>query len=215
MARAGAGPCVRASLPLHAPQQNASPHRSPLLVLPAQACPPPLPTSHLSPASPRSPKTEEGIKGGVVLLRLAPPEGGMRPLTLEVTYEDREGKSFRWVRYGAGSKHGDPLSPAWCTRCPHGSGHWHAAIEFSRGTLRCSTGPSSSPALLHSAQHTLPIALMCSSKRAVDISPEVATSTNGGALYQSSGVRKVSRVGWGGVGGVGGGGSAPREGELV
>ena len=44
-----------------------------------------------------SPKTEEGIKGGVVLLRMRPPSGGAgsMPLQLSVTYTDREGKQFR------------------------------------------------------------------------------------------------------------------------
>ena len=44
-----------------------------------------------------SPKTEEGIKGGVVLLRLRPPANGANtPLRLAVTYADREGRQFRW-----------------------------------------------------------------------------------------------------------------------
>jgi Ca-activated chloride channel family protein len=44
-----------------------------------------------------SPKTEEGIKGGVVLLRMRPPTAGANstPLQLSVTYTDREGKQFR------------------------------------------------------------------------------------------------------------------------
>ncbi|GAB4821981.1 hypothetical protein N2152v2_009027 [Parachlorella kessleri] len=41
-----------------------------------------------------SPKTDEGIKGGVVLLRLQPPAGGANtPLKLTVTYTDRSGKA--------------------------------------------------------------------------------------------------------------------------
>ena len=40
-----------------------------------------------------SPKTEEGVKGGVVLLRLAPPAAGANaPLQLAVTYSDRGGR---------------------------------------------------------------------------------------------------------------------------
>ena len=42
-----------------------------------------------------SPKTEEGVKGGVVLLRMLPPEGGEAPLGLEVSYVNREGDKFR------------------------------------------------------------------------------------------------------------------------
>ncbi len=49
-----------------------------------------------------SPKTEEGIKGGVVLLRMRPPTTGNRPLQLTVTYTDREGKQFRWAERRAG-----------------------------------------------------------------------------------------------------------------
>jgi hypothetical protein len=47
-----------------------------------------------------SPKTEEGIKGGVVLLRMRPPVAGANstPLQLSVTYTDREGKQFRCGR---------------------------------------------------------------------------------------------------------------------
>ncbi|PRW59844.1 transcription elongation factor SPT5-like protein 1 [Chlorella sorokiniana] len=46
-----------------------------------------------------SPKTEQGIKGGVVLLRLRPPaKGANTPLRLAVTYSDREGKQFRSER---------------------------------------------------------------------------------------------------------------------
>ena len=45
-----------------------------------------------------SPKTEQGIKGGVVLLRMAPPPAGAHvPLQLAVTYTDRAGKGFRWA----------------------------------------------------------------------------------------------------------------------
>ena len=44
-----------------------------------------------------SPKTEQGIKGGVVLLRLNPPNNGANvPLRLAVSYVDREGRQFRW-----------------------------------------------------------------------------------------------------------------------
>ena len=43
-----------------------------------------------------SPKTDEGIKGGVVLMRLAPPAGGANtPLRLAVSYTDRKGQRFR------------------------------------------------------------------------------------------------------------------------
>ena len=42
-----------------------------------------------------SPKTEEGVKGGVVLLRLAPPPSGSNtPLQLAVTYSDRSGQRY-------------------------------------------------------------------------------------------------------------------------
>jgi hypothetical protein len=49
-----------------------------------------------------SPKTEEGIKGGVVLLRMRPPAAGANstPLQLSVTYTDREGKQFRCGQSG-------------------------------------------------------------------------------------------------------------------
>jgi len=51
-----------------------------------------------------SPKTEEGIKGGVVLLRLRPPNGLSKdaapPLRLAVTYSDREGKQFKCAGWG-------------------------------------------------------------------------------------------------------------------
>ena len=53
-----------------------------------------------------SPKTEEGIKGGVVLLRMRPPAAGASstPLQLSVTYTDRGGKQFRCgSRGGAGA----------------------------------------------------------------------------------------------------------------
>lgn len=52
----------------------------------------PLQVSTLFP----SPKTEEGIKGGVVLLRMRPPTAGNTPLQLTISYTDREGKQFRW-----------------------------------------------------------------------------------------------------------------------
>ncbi len=40
-----------------------------------------------------SSKTEEGVKGGVVLLRMRPPTGGANtPLLLTVTYKDRTGQ---------------------------------------------------------------------------------------------------------------------------
>jgi Ca-activated chloride channel family protein len=42
-----------------------------------------------------APKTEEGIKGGVVLLRMRPPTAGNAPLQLTVTYTDRAGQTFR------------------------------------------------------------------------------------------------------------------------
>jgi hypothetical protein len=42
-----------------------------------------------------SPKTEEGIKGGVVLLRMQPPNTANAPLRLTVTYTDRAGKTYR------------------------------------------------------------------------------------------------------------------------
>ncbi|KAL4458688.1 hypothetical protein ABPG75_013553 [Micractinium tetrahymenae] len=45
-----------------------------------------------------SPKTEQGIKGGVVLLRMAPPQGGSRPLQLAVGYTDREGRQYSTKR---------------------------------------------------------------------------------------------------------------------
>ncbi|KAL4859210.1 Sister chromatid cohesion protein PDS5 B-B [Chlorella vulgaris] len=41
-----------------------------------------------------APKTEEGIKGGVVLLRMRPPTAGNAPLQLTVTYTDRAGQTF-------------------------------------------------------------------------------------------------------------------------
>lgn len=42
-----------------------------------------------------SPKTEQGIKGGVMLLRVAPPTGGLNavPLVLDVSYTDRSGNT--------------------------------------------------------------------------------------------------------------------------
>ena len=70
----------------------------------AQRTPTPLPPApthtHHNPAQVHtlfpSPKTEQGIKGGVVLLRLRPPANGANtPLRLAVTYADREGKQFR------------------------------------------------------------------------------------------------------------------------
>lgn len=68
----------------------ALPHPSPL---PSSAALP-LPQIHtLFP----SPKTEEGIKGGVVLLRMRPPLGGNRPLQLAVNYADRVGKRYTCV----------------------------------------------------------------------------------------------------------------------
>ena len=42
-----------------------------------------------------SPKTDQGIKGGVVLLRMKPPAAGNAPLQLTVTYTDRQGKQYR------------------------------------------------------------------------------------------------------------------------
>lgn len=42
-----------------------------------------------------SPKTEEGIKGGVVLLRMQLPGIIRTPLRLTVTYYDRTGKTHR------------------------------------------------------------------------------------------------------------------------
>lgn len=49
-----------------------------------------------------SPKTEEGIKGGVVLLRMQPPPGRTlataQPLKLSARYTDRSGKKFDTVR---------------------------------------------------------------------------------------------------------------------
>lgn len=38
-----------------------------------------------------SPETQEGVKGGVVLLRLQPPAAADTPLTLSVSWEDRAG----------------------------------------------------------------------------------------------------------------------------
>ncbi|KAL4420138.1 hypothetical protein ABPG77_010354 [Micractinium sp. CCAP 211/92] len=43
-------------------------------------------------------KTEQGIKGGVVLLRMSPPQGGSRPLLLAVGYTDREGQQYSTKR---------------------------------------------------------------------------------------------------------------------
>lgn len=47
-----------------------------------------------------SPKSEEGIKGGVVLLRVQAPSGGVgaAPLALQATYTDREGKRYESAR---------------------------------------------------------------------------------------------------------------------
>lgn len=51
-----------------------------------------------------SPKTEEGIKGGVVLLRMVPPAvkaaGGVPsvPLALSATYRDRSGRAFAAIK---------------------------------------------------------------------------------------------------------------------
>ncbi|PSC74536.1 Cell surface [Micractinium conductrix] len=47
-----------------------------------------------------SPKTDQGVKGGVVLLRMRPPTAGAasRPLALTVAYSDRTGKSFSTQR---------------------------------------------------------------------------------------------------------------------
>eukprot|EP00887_Chlorella_sp_A99_P006595 scaffold3.g6595.t1 len=48
-----------------------------------------------------SPKTDEGIKGGVVLVRMAPPKGAAAnaaPLSLAVTYADRAGQSHSSVK---------------------------------------------------------------------------------------------------------------------
>ena len=62
---------------------------------PTHPTPPPPPAPQVHTLFP-SPKTEEGIKGGVVLLRLRPPANGANtPLRLAVTYSDREGKQFR------------------------------------------------------------------------------------------------------------------------
>jgi hypothetical protein len=42
-----------------------------------------------------SPRTDQGIKGGVVLLRMGPPpQGADAPLRLTVTYTDRSGQHF-------------------------------------------------------------------------------------------------------------------------
>ena len=47
-----------------------------------------------------SPKTEEGIKGGVVLLRMSVPEAGANavPLTLDASYTNRNGERFTTKR---------------------------------------------------------------------------------------------------------------------
>lgn len=47
-----------------------------------------------------SPKSEEGIKGGVVLLRMQAPAGGPGavPLSLQATYSDRDGKAYSTER---------------------------------------------------------------------------------------------------------------------
>jgi len=67
------------------PHSNSSPH-------PAHTARAFLPQIHtLFP----SPKTEEGIKGGVVLMRMRAPTSGNTPLTLTVTYTDRENKHHR------------------------------------------------------------------------------------------------------------------------
>ena len=47
-----------------------------------------------------SPKSEQGIKGGVVLLRMQVPQGGATavPLNLEASYSDRQGKTYSTKR---------------------------------------------------------------------------------------------------------------------
>ncbi|KAI8474497.1 MAG: hypothetical protein J3K34DRAFT_407955 [Monoraphidium minutum] len=62
-----------------------------------------------------SPKTEEGVKGGVVLLRMTPPPGTTvataPPLKLSAKYTDRSGKAFdtvRTVQVPADAKKGGP-----------------------------------------------------------------------------------------------------------
>ena len=70
-----------------------------------------------------SPKTEEGVKGGVLLLRMKPPPAGAgapAPLALTVTYRDRTGTPFSsrkdvplpdWVQAGTGA--GAPAAPVY------------------------------------------------------------------------------------------------------
>lgn len=126
-----------------------------------------------------SPKTEQGIKGGVVLLRMSPPQGGSRPLQLAVGYTDREGRQYRCV-WGVGWGQGRMrwwVEPGW---------RWPLASCSCAPVNRC-------PALLWRPGSGPPPRRCCSTKRTVGLPEQAATASSGGggSFFESSGVEKA------------------------
>ena len=127
-----------------------------------------------------SPKTAEGIKGGVVLLRMRPPTAGANstPLQLSVTYTDREGKQFRCGQ--SGQTFEEEVGQCAAADMP-------ACLLHSRSAPLCSFSFPSLPACL-------PPSLCCSTKRTVAVPQQAAASddgASGGSYFGSNGVEKA------------------------
>jgi hypothetical protein len=134
-----------------------------------------------------SPKSEEGIKGGVVLLRMQRPSDPSTPLILDASYEDREGNKLRFAAdmatiYQWPAEDAVVAGRLPCMQLGYGMAHALLSRPARSADQQPFLFPASNPALYPCPPR--------SSVRTVDVPVDVLEE-GGAEFYQSSGVEKA------------------------